>query len=106
MFYLLVGLQLFVIGRLCCYPLVGLQLFLVCCYPLVGLTRCASDLARSDTPSITCDVARLSCSDPHIIITPLRPLATLRVCRSRETARHLQELHAEFNFTHLKLAVT
>ena len=39
-------------------------------------------------------VARLSCSDPHIIITPLQPMATLRVCRSRETPRRLQDFHA------------
>ena len=62
-------------------------------------TRVASHHARSDTPSITCVVARLSCSDPQIIIIPLRPMARLRVCRSREMPRRLQDLHAEFNFT-------
>ena len=46
-------------------------------------TRVASHLARSGTPRITCVVACLFRSDPnHIIMTPLRPMARLRVCRS------------------------
>ena len=67
---------------------------------LIKQTRVASHLARSDIPSITCIVASLSCSD-----TPTYPSdqwqGSMRATRERP-----QDLHAEFNFTHLQLAVT
>ena len=68
---------------------------------IIIITRVASHFARSDIPSITCIVARLTLQwHPNI---PLRPMARLHAGHSRERP---QELHAEFNFTHIKLAVT
>ena len=49
----------------------------------IDLTRVASHVAHSDTPSITCLVARLSRSEtPTFVMTPLRPMARLHARRS------------------------
>ena len=71
----------------------------ICIIIINSITRVASHLARSDKPSITCIVAQLSCSD-----TP-RPSDQLQGS-TRATRELPQDLHAKFNFTHLKLAVT
>ena len=70
------------------------------CRSRIVRTRVESQLARSDIPSITGIVARLSCSD-----TPTYPSDQWQGS-TRATRERPQDLHAEFNFTHLKLAVT
>ena len=72
-------------------------------FNIISVTRVASHLARSDTPSITCIVARISRSDtqqcydanPTKGKAPREPLASAAQC-----------LHAKFHYKFTKLAVT
>ena len=64
------------------------------------ITRVASHRARSDTPSITCIVACLYCSD-----IPTHPSDQWQGS-TRATRERPQDLHKRFNFTLIKLAIT
>ena len=64
----------------------------------------ATHLARSDTPSITCVVARLSRSDTPTLLW--RPSDQWQGSTRAARERRPQGLTCEVSFMHLKLAVT